>query len=111
MKTMLIDKLKRLFSRNEIPTEARDLLRDAKAPRDLLRGLDELVTRNEMEVNTINRDIEALEEVECMETERVRCEGPDRCMDEIEYQAPDPLSSCASVFWLVILNRFHHRVR
>ncbi|MFN0056879.1 MAG: hypothetical protein ACKVX7_00350 [Planctomycetota bacterium] len=69
---MLMERIKKLFGRREIPREARDLLRDAKTPRELLRGLDELITRNEMEVNGVNREIEALEEVERREVERVR---------------------------------------
>ncbi len=69
---MLIEKLKRLFGRKEIPTEARDLLRDATTPRQLLHGLDELIARNEVEVQGLNRDMESLEGTEHRETGRVR---------------------------------------
>ncbi len=69
---MLIEKLKRLFGRKEIPREARDLLCDAQTSRELLHGLDELIARNEVEVQGINRDIESLEGMEQNETVRVR---------------------------------------
>ncbi|MCA8959544.1 MAG: hypothetical protein KDC38_03480 [Planctomycetes bacterium] len=69
---MIMQKIKRLFGRREIPVEARELLRGATTPRQLLSGLDELITRNEMEVNGVNREIEALERVESTEVERIR---------------------------------------
>ena len=59
---MLIDKLKSLFSKNEIPRDAQDLVKNSKDLRDVLRGLDELITRNEMEVRDINQSIEELEQ-------------------------------------------------
>ncbi|MFQ5653135.1 MAG: hypothetical protein ACE5GW_00205 [Planctomycetota bacterium] len=79
-----MEKLKRLFSRREIPVEARDLLRGAETPRDLLTGLDELITRNEVEVDRINREIEALEDVEGPEVGRVRGgELPERSKNNV----------------------------
>lgn len=81
---MLMDKLKRLFTRQEIPKDARDLIRDAQNPRDVLHGLDELITRNEMEVNNITREMTALEEVEAGEISRVRSgELPDRSKNNV----------------------------
>ena len=81
---MLMDKLKRLFTRQEIPKDARDLIREAQDPRDVLRGLDELITRNEMEVNNITREMKALEEVEAGEISRVRSgELPDRSKNNV----------------------------
>ncbi len=81
---MIMEKIRHLFGRKEVPKDARDLLTDAKSPRELLRGLDELITRNEMEVNAINREIEALEEVELKEVDRVR-EGtlPERSKNNV----------------------------
>ncbi len=69
---MLIEKLKRLFGRKEIPREAQDLLRDATTPRQLLHGLDELIARNEVEVQGLNRDMESLEGTDQKESERIR---------------------------------------
>ena len=69
---MIMEKIRRLIGHKEIPRDARELLTDARSPRELLRGLDELITRNEMEVNAINREIEALEQVESREVTRVR---------------------------------------
>lgn len=69
---MKMDRLRRLFGRKEIPVEARDLLARADNPQDMLRGLDELITRNEVEVDRIHKEIEALEAVEGQEKDRVR---------------------------------------
>ena len=76
---MLMDRLKQLFSRKEIPVEARDILSHATTPMEMLRGLDELITRNEVEVDRIHKEIEALETVEGQEKDRIRQgELPDR---------------------------------
>jgi len=81
---MLMDKIKKLFGNREVPREARDLLLDAKTPKELLRGLDELITCNEMEVNGVNRELEALEELEGREIERVRSGGlPERSKNNV----------------------------
>ena len=80
----LMDKLKRLFTRREIPTEARDILKKAETPRELLHGLDQLITRNELEVNNINGEIEALESIEAQEMEKVRtAKLPDRSKNNV----------------------------
>lgn len=76
---MVMDRLRRLFARKEIPVEARDILARASTPEQMLRGLDELITRNEVEVGRIHREIEALEAVEGQEKDRIRAgELPDR---------------------------------
>ena len=81
---MLMDKLRKLFSRQEIPQDARDLVRDATEMSEVLVGLDELITRNEMAVSTINGEIEALEEVESTEMGKVRGgELPERSKNNV----------------------------
>jgi len=76
---MVMERLRRLFARKEIPVEARDILARASTPEQMLRGLDELITRNEVEVGRIHREIEALEAVEGQEKERIRSgELPER---------------------------------
>jgi len=76
---MVMERLRRLFARKEIPVEARDILARANTPEQMLRGLDELITRNEVEVGRIHREIEALEAVEGQEKERIRSgELPER---------------------------------
>ncbi len=69
---MVMDRFRRLLGRKEIPVEARDLLAAATNPQEMLRGLDELITRNEVEVDRIHKEIEALEVVEGHEKDRVR---------------------------------------
>ena len=80
----LMEKLQRLFSRKEIPTEARDLLTNAKTPKELLEGLDQLITRNELEVNKLTRELEALEGIESSEVGKVRSGSlPDRSKNNV----------------------------
>ncbi|MHC4937085.1 MAG: hypothetical protein ACYTGJ_12835 [Planctomycetota bacterium] len=76
---MAMERIRRLFGGKEIPVEARDILARATTPQEMLGGLDELITRNELEIDRIHREIEALEAVEEREKSRVR-EGdlPDR---------------------------------
>ena len=69
---MVMDRIRRLLGRKEIPLEARDMLAQATTPQEMLRGLDELITRNEIEVDRIHKEIEALEVVEGQEKDRVR---------------------------------------
>ena len=69
---MVMDRIRRLLGRKEVPVEARDILAAATTPQDMLRGLDELITRNEVEVDRIHKEIEALETVEEQEKSRVR---------------------------------------
>ena len=81
---MVMDKIRKLFQRREIPRDARDLVNGSQSPKEVLQGLDELITRNEMEVNSINREIEALERVEGKEVERVRAgELPERSKNNV----------------------------
>lgn len=69
---MIFDKLKALFSRGDMPEEARGLFQQATTTRELLQGLDELLTRNELEFNELNREIAQLEEIEQEEIQKVR---------------------------------------
>ncbi|MEM7261590.1 MAG: hypothetical protein AAF488_06330 [Planctomycetota bacterium] len=81
---MVMDKIRKLFQRREIPRDARDLVNGSQSPKEVLQGLDELITRNEMEVTSINREIEALERVEGKEVERVRAgELPERSKNNV----------------------------
>jgi hypothetical protein len=74
-----MERLKKRLQRKEIPVAARDILARAEGPEQMLRGLDELITRNEVEVGRIHQEIQALETVEGSEKDRVRAgELPDR---------------------------------
>lgn len=81
---MLLDRLKKLFQRKELPRDAKDLINNSKNVNDLLQGLDSLITQNEVEVDKINEEIAALEEVESREMGRVRSgELPDRSKNNV----------------------------
>lgn len=68
----LLEKLKSLFTRDEIPDEAKLIFDKAKTPADLLRGLDNLLTRNEMEAGELNKEINTIEQRADEEEERIR---------------------------------------
>lgn len=68
----LLDKLRSLFTRDEVPDEAKQIFAAARTTRDLLHGLDHLVTRNELELDDVNREIAKLESNEREEIGRVR---------------------------------------
>ncbi|RME76280.1 MAG: hypothetical protein D6776_01505 [Planctomycetota bacterium] len=68
----LLERIQRLFSRPELPEQTRQLFSRARSTRELLAGLDELLTRNEIELGEIDREIERLERAERHEAERVR---------------------------------------
>lgn len=58
---MFFEKLKNIFYRKEVPQEARDIYERSRNTRELLRGLDELLTRNEVEFRELSKEIVALE--------------------------------------------------
>jgi hypothetical protein len=68
----VLDRLKGLFSRDEIPDEAKRVFDRANTPRELLRGLDELLTTNEVEFKELERELERLESHERDEMARIR---------------------------------------
>jgi hypothetical protein len=68
----LLEKLKALFTRAEVPDDAKALFASAKTTRDLLRGLDDLVTRNELELEDVNREIAKIEGLERIDLEKIR---------------------------------------
>jgi carbon monoxide dehydrogenase subunit G len=54
----LLEKIKNLFSKGGIPEEVKNVLADAKTTQQLLTGLDEVLTRNEMEFNKLKKEID-----------------------------------------------------
>jgi hypothetical protein len=55
----ILDKLRNLFSRGGgIPDEARTVIENARSTRELLTGLDAVLTRNEMEFNKLKKEID-----------------------------------------------------
>ena len=68
----LLDQLRGLFARDEIPDEAKRIFDKAQTPHELLKGLDKLLTENEVEFKELERELERLEDREKSEMQRVR---------------------------------------
>ncbi len=67
----LLDKIKGLFARTALPEETQLLLSGVADVAELRRGLDEIVTRNEVEARDIEREIEKLAKMEVAQKARV----------------------------------------
>ncbi|MGE0707143.1 MAG: hypothetical protein AB7N76_16990 [Planctomycetota bacterium] len=68
----LLDKIKSLFGRTALPEETRVLLSGVADVEELRQGLDEIVTRNEVEARDIEREIEKLARMENAQKERIQ---------------------------------------
>lgn len=67
----LLDRIKGLFSRAQLPEETQLLLSGVADVGELLTGLDEITTRNEVEARTIEREIEKLSRMETSHKEKI----------------------------------------
>jgi len=67
----LLEKIKGLFGKTPLPEETRVLLSGVGDVDELRRGLDEIVTRNEVEARDIEREIEKLARMETAQKERI----------------------------------------
>jgi hypothetical protein len=67
----LLQKIKGLFSRGTLPEETHLLLSGVADVAELRRGLDEIVTRNEVEARDIEREIDKLARLEADQKERI----------------------------------------
>ena len=67
----LMEKLTGLFQRPEVPDEMRDVFARAKDPRDLLKGLETLRGRNEIELRDAENDLATVEQALAGETDRI----------------------------------------
>ncbi|GIW70693.1 MAG: hypothetical protein KatS3mg102_0235 [Planctomycetota bacterium] len=68
----LLDRIKSLFVRPDLPEETRRLFETARSTRELLHGLDRLLTHNEVELNELDRELAKLEALERSEAAKVR---------------------------------------
>lgn len=68
----IMDKLKGLFHRRGMGDEARGVFDRAKSTRELLAGLDDLLTRNEVELKALQKQIAHLEDLENESIGRIR---------------------------------------
>lgn len=67
----LLEKIKGLFGKNPLPEETKLLLTNVDNVVELRQGLDEIVTRNEVEARDIEREIEKLANMEGVQKERI----------------------------------------
>jgi hypothetical protein len=68
----LFDKVKSLFTREQIPDETRLLLSGVDNVQELRRGLDEIITRNEVERKEVERECEKLGKIEEAEKDKIK---------------------------------------
>jgi len=68
----LLERIKGLFARDDVPDEAKAIFAKAKTHADVLKGLDELITRNEIEANELSGEIVKIEELAREEEGRIR---------------------------------------
>jgi hypothetical protein len=71
----VMDKLKNLFQRAEVPDDARDIYLKAANSRELLKGLEAQRGRNEMELREHEDQLIALEKSLLLEEDRIRKGG------------------------------------
>ena len=70
----ILDKIRKMFSRGEMPEEARSVIRDAKTTQEALAGLDSVLTRNEIEINKLKKEIDKVDGILQEEEGKVRDE-------------------------------------
>ncbi|MCU0722601.1 MAG: hypothetical protein MUC63_03105 [Planctomycetes bacterium] len=68
----ILEKLKSLFSREDIPEEAKSAFSGAKSTSELLGGLDAVATRNEIESNKVKKEIDRVDAVLTEEETKIR---------------------------------------
>ncbi len=68
----LLDRIKGFFTKETMPDETRLLLAGVENVHELRRGLDEIVTRNEVELKEVEREIDKLEKIELAEKDKVK---------------------------------------
>ena len=68
----ILDRIRSIFVKQQVPDETRLLLEGVENIHELKRGLDEIVTRNEVELKEVEREIDKLEKIELAEKEKVK---------------------------------------
>src|SRR5438552_46652 len=71
----LLDRIKGLFLRETTPDETKLLLTGVENVSELRRGLDEIITRNEVERKEVEREIDKLEKIELGEVDKIKGGG------------------------------------
>jgi hypothetical protein len=68
----LLDKIKGFFTKASMPDETRLLLAGVENVHELRKGLDVIITRNEVELKDVEREIDKLEKIELAEKDKVK---------------------------------------
>ncbi len=71
----VMEKLKSLFQRPDLPDETRQIYLDAENPRDLVRGLEALRGRNEIDLRESEKQLIGIEKAITLEEEVIRKGG------------------------------------
>jgi len=66
------EKLTRLFKDTPLPDETMDVFINTSDTKELLSGLDKLITRNELRLKQLNKELESLEEMEQDDVSKIR---------------------------------------
>ncbi len=68
----IFEKLGRLFTDTALPDETKDVFLNTSDTRELLGGLDKLITRNELRLKQLNKELENLEEMELENVKKIQ---------------------------------------
>ena len=68
----IFEKLGRLFKDTALPDETKDIFLNTADTKELLAGLDKLITRNELRLKQLNKELEKLENMEQGEVAKIR---------------------------------------
>lgn len=68
----IFEKLGRLFKDTPLPDETKEVFLNTADTKELLTGLDKLITRNEVRLKGLNKELENLSEMEQAEVKRVQ---------------------------------------
>ena len=68
----IFDKLAKLFKDTPLPDETKDIFVNTSDTKELLSGLDKLITRNELRLKQLNKELEKLEEMEQTDVKKVK---------------------------------------
>ena len=68
----IFEKLGRMFKDTPLPEETKDVFLNTADTKELLAGLDKLITRNELRLKQLNKELEKVEEMEQGDVAKVR---------------------------------------
>jgi hypothetical protein len=68
----IFDKLAKLFKDTPLPDETKDIFVNTSDTKELLSGLDKLITRNELRLKQLNKELENLEEMEQADVKKIK---------------------------------------